>query len=127
MPITYSLATPGLDIVVKITGEIRPEDIIGYMHDLMVDLDNFTGKRALIEVDGLKPKGFNFSSVNALSQQTKLFEPKLNGSRTAICAPSAIAYGLARMYLMIRNPPYAMSVFRERNDALDWLCLDPPP
>ena len=126
MPITYTLDDQDLDILVKITGEVTPQDVIGYMRNLMAEVDHWAGRKALIEIDGLKPKGFRFSSIHALSQQTKLFEPRINGSHTAVVAPSSIAYGLVRMYLMIRNPPYAMSVFNNRHDALEWLTLNSP-
>ena len=121
MPISYSLETSGIDVHVKIAGKVSPQDLIAYMRDLMLEFETLDGKRALIEVVSITPDGFRYASMRDLAAQTKRFEPRLNGSRTAIFAESPIAFGLARMYTLTRNPPYAMSVFREREAALRWL------
>jgi len=121
MPIDYSLTTPDIDIHVMITGVVSPADVGVYMRDLMKDFESLDGTRALIEIDSLKPRGFKYMSMRGLAVETGRFESKLEGSRTAILAASALAFGLARMYVLMRNPPYTMSVFREREPAMQWL------
>ena len=121
MPIEYSLNTPGIDVHTEITGEVSPNDVIAYMQDVMQDFETLEGKKALIEVVSIKPKGFKYISMRGLADETGRFESKLNGSRSAILAVSTLAFGLVRMYILMRNPPYMMSAFREREAALHWL------
>jgi hypothetical protein len=49
------------------------------------------------------------------------------GGRTAVIAPEDLQYGLGRMsetFAEIESTPYRFSVFRSRQDAMQWLASD---
>ena len=51
-------------------------------------------------------------------------EPRIGG-KTAIVAPSDLAFGLARMYEFTSDPaevPFVIRVFRTKDEAMKWLA-----
>ena len=48
-------------------------------------------------------------------------EELLDGTCVAIVAPQPAVFGIARMYQLLRDPPYEVRVFRELAKAEAWL------
>ena len=121
MPITYHTNCDGYDLHVHAQGRVELQDIENYFHDIMARIDSFDGFRTLVHLDDASFHGFSFKQVRSFAALTKTFEARVTASRTAVVAGSALAYGLVRMYISIRNMEYDFAVFRDTDSALGWL------
>ena len=107
---------------VQFSGTITPMDIESYLDEVSTVLENWEGIRALAEFDRtVTLKAFNYNAVLRLAGATKRYQQALGGSITAIVAPGPLVFGLSRMYKALRDPPYALGIFRSREPAIDWL------
>jgi len=61
------------------------------------------------------------SALEALAERRRNASPR-NPVKSAIVAPSALPYGLSRMYqTLAENPKINLQIFTDRNLALQWL------
>ncbi len=121
MPIHYTFDHPEVDLHVTIHGHVDALDVVDYFEDVTTRVDDFGGMAVLLEIGDVSLTGVNYASVRQMSHVTRRQEAALLGSRTAVVAHAPLAYGVVRMYLALRDPPYSFRVFRHRGKALDWL------
>lgn len=122
MPITYQQDNDGLDLHAIFENQITPEDITNYFVQITSELGSFAERRALLEIRKVTFKGFTFDAISKIARVTKAHEPLLEASKTAVVASQPVAYGLARMYIAIRDPKYEFEVFKTREEAIPWLA-----
>lgn len=122
MPITYQRDSEGIDFYVVFEGLITPEDVTNYFVQITGELGSFAERRALLEIRKVTFKHFTFDSISKIAKVTKAHQHLLDASKTAVVASQPVAYGIARMYIAIRDPKYAFEVFRTRADAMPWLA-----
>ena len=112
----------GYDFHALFSGVITPENVRAFYGDISHHFDTWDGKRVLIEfASGAQLNGFNFSEIAALGRLTSDYQQQLGTSATAIVAPGAAIYGIARMYKAVRRPSYLLNIFRSREAAAQWL------
>ena len=73
----------------------------------------------MAELEHLLPK-----DVQSIGKTPRKFTEERKGGRTAIVAPSDLAFGLARMYEFTADPaevPVTIQVFRSVQEADQWL------
>ena len=121
MPITYQIDSEGLDFYAAFEGTITPREVIDYFAQMAAELGAFTNGRALLEVRNVALRQFTFASISRIAAATKRHEDSFGTSKIAVVAPQSVAFGIARMYIAIRDPKYDFSVFRERDAAMAWL------
>ena len=126
MPITVEEDSRGVDLFVTFTGVVTLLDVQEYFTDTIARFEDFAGRRSIIVVDRVTLRGFSLDGFFSLARITSEHEAKLANSRTAVVAGTDLSYGLARMYLGVRNPPYDISVFRSLDKARAWLDAEQP-
>ena len=124
MPITIDADRQGLDLYVVFEGDIAPEDVTAYFQRITAAGTSFAGFRTLIEIRTVRFSGFNFRSIAEFARLTRDQRSLLEGSRTAVVTRGSVAYGLARMYVSIRDPDYDFAIFRDTDAARHWLDAD---
>jgi len=121
MPISYQHDSETVDFYAIFEGVITPEEITDYFLKLTSDLSSFAEARALLEVRKVTFRGFTFDSISKIAATTKAHQHLLESSKTAVVASQAVAYGITRMYIAIRDPKYDFKVFKARDEAMLWL------
>lgn len=121
MAITYQRDSEGVDFHAVFEGSITPEDVTEYFLRVTNELSSFAEGRALLEIQKVTFKDFSFKSISKIAEVTKAHQYLLASSKTAVVASQALAYGLTRMYIAIRDPEYDFHVFRTRDEAIQWL------
>lgn len=124
MSISFRIPDPstGIDLETVFSGTIKPDQLSEYMEQVMSLHDSWQGKRALLTFTGSTSiSGFNYAAINRLATYTRTFNDPLTGSRTAVVAERPLIYGLIRMYIALRDPPYEFQVFRHQDAARRWL------
>lgn len=127
MPITYQRDCDGYDLHVSFHDRVELRDIEDYFNGIMDEVDSFHDFRTLVDVSDAFFRGFSFTHVRRFAGLTQTFEARVKNSKTAVVAGSAVAYGLVRMYISIRNMDYDFAVFRDTEAALQWLRGAPSP
>jgi hypothetical protein len=121
MPITYQQDSESVDFYAVFEGVITPEEITDYFLQLTSEMGSFGEARALLEIRKVTFMGFTFDSISKIAGVTKAHQHLLDSTKTAVVASQAVAYGIVRMYIAIRDPKYEFRVFRARDDAMLWL------
>jgi hypothetical protein len=79
------------------------------------------GMSAIVDFSDVELGDFSAGAVRRLADFTRSLEDRLVGNRVAIVAPQPAVFGLARMYGLMRDPPYEVNVVRESSEAEAWL------
>jgi hypothetical protein len=131
MPIEYRVDHEARRVLADGHGTISAEEIFGYQREAWSRPD-VQGYDELVDMTDVKeivePTPHN---MRALARFSAGMDPPGGGSRFAIVAPQALAYGLGRMYEAFREMPpggtKVVSVFRDRASALAWLAGSDAP
>ena len=80
-------------------------------------------------VDFTKIEGFKISSdgLGMLSQTASSFDKSIGKSKLAIIVKTTLAFGLARMYEILRSlgpKKKEIRVFKDKSSALNWLTTE---
>ena len=121
MPITYRQDSESVEFYAIFEGVLTPEAITDYFLRMTNEIGSFAGARALLEIRKVTFRGFTFDSISKIAGTTKAHQHLLESSKTAVVASQAVAYGIARMYIAIRDPKYDFQVFKDRDEAMLWL------
>jgi hypothetical protein len=126
MPFTFSIDSSERRVYTTVSGPVLDADPIRYLSELLDHPDYRPGFSALVVCRNIRLGAFSSGAVRRLAEFTRETEAEFRGSRVAVAADQLAAYGLARMYHLLRDPPYELQVFRERSGAEAWLS-DPSP
>ena len=121
MPIRFSIDPAKELVLTSVSGSILESDPLDYLASVIAHPDYRPGYRALIECRDVRVGSVTPTAIRRLATFTRDVESQLAGSRVALVAPQAAVFGLLRMYQLLRDPPYALAVFRERSEAEAWL------
>jgi len=127
MPIDYQIPYPatGIDLETRFTGTVVPAETMDYLQRIHKLHSNWEGKRALLDfAPDARASGFGYNTISEIAAVSRRYADAFAGCRVAAVAPRALFFGLLRMYVALRDPPYKIEVFRTREAALDWLLLD---
>lgn len=131
MPITYQIEHDLRLVVAAPHGKLVDSDIFRYQQEVWTRLDT-KGYDELIDMTGVSEIEFiSKNRVAFLADLSASMDPPGLVSKLAIIATTDLHFGLARMYEAYRETTKQgtklVRVFRNRNDAIQWLGLGSKP
>jgi hypothetical protein len=122
MPAFYKIEKENRLVLSTASGTITPSDIFTHQEKLSADPDFDPSFSQLIDVSHITKIEVTTEDIRKLAQGT-LFSPT---SRRAILVSSDAAYGLARMFEMLRESAgeTGIEVFRNLDEALEWILTN---
>jgi hypothetical protein len=118
MPLAYVIHAELRLVVVRAWGVLSTDEVLAVIGALYQDPQFRSDFREL--VDARKVTVLHVSPAGIREIATS--NPYSSAARRAIVVSSEVAFGMARMYEMMRDPsPDEVQVFREYASALEWL------
>ena len=120
MPSAYHIDR-ALNLVISCgTGSIRDEDLVRHARTLRADPLFAPDMRQLVDLRFSSAADLTVPGLREIAQAHTFGA----GSRRAIVASDDLAFGLARMYEMLRDDGQdQVQVFRDLDEAIAWLAL----
>lgn len=115
------LVDPGRSLVLsRAFATVTDADLIAHVRRLRGDPVFRSNMRQLADFRDATKVVVSATGVHELAA----LSPWGHGARRAVVVASDYAYGMARMYQMIREPAHdELEIFRQLDKALDWLGL----
>jgi hypothetical protein len=128
MPIDYDFDALNGILTVRMKGIVGDDDLIGYAEAITRD-DAIDPKHdELIDLRELARPAASTDTLRHVASIFRDHERQPEAVRVAFVAASDAAFGLARMYQAFRaESRTALQVFRDVNEAREWLGLEPEP
>jgi hypothetical protein len=122
MPASYKIDKEQRLVLSSGTGVVTAEDMWAHQRQLSNDKDFDPSFSQLVDLTGVTAIGFTPDDVHGLAERS-IFSPQ---SRRAFVAKRDLLYGLARMFELLREArgKDEIQVFRDRNEALEWLFAE---
>ena len=125
MPVEFEFGGPGRDVDIFIKGAIGLQDLIDHVESLKLHPRFRPQLRVLADCEGADLREFGSVSVQRLVDLMRRESLLEQGSVVAVAAPHPVVFGLVRMFELSRRPPYRLSAFRTRSEAVAWLTQLP--
>ena len=123
MPVEYSIDSGNGVVICRWIGRVTISEIIANAERLRVDPRFDLHYSELMDMSGFTGTNVTSSSLGGVIQKA---DPFSAGSRHAVIAPGKPAFGIARMYQSLRGEDQNFAVFRNDDDARNWLGLTQP-
>ncbi len=123
MPISYRFDKSLNVVFVKGRGKVSREQLVDLATKIVTDPELPPSRDKLIDCHETQPMGI---STSALREVARIFSngDAVRRCRIAMVANQDLAYGLFRMYQILRDEsPSEFRVFRETREAEEWLDL----
>jgi hypothetical protein len=119
MPAFYKIDKERRLVMTTGAGRLSMADALAHQEKLAGDSDFDPGFSQLMDFTHVTQIDLNADDIRVLAQRS-IFSPQ---SRRAFIVPSDSAYGLARMYEILREEAgeHGIGVFRNLDEALDWI------
>lgn len=125
MPLSFEVDPVSLILNLEMTGEFSAAEIEAIQATVQEHAKTTTLKGVLLDVRGATVPGVSSESIQMAARRAQTFEAT-QGLRMAVIADTDLAFGLSRMYELVRNEDGSIRVFRERELAVEWLeAVDP--
>ena len=120
MPARYQIDKERRLVITTGTGPFLMADALDHQERLRKDPDFDPTYSQLMDITAMTLDNIGLEEIRKLAQRW-LFSPQ---SRRAIVVQGEVAYGLARMFEMLRENAgeNGIRVFRDREEALDWVA-----
>jgi len=125
MPVTYEIDAERGVVVVRVYGAVTPQEFAANRVKLQADPEHRPGLMMLVDLRDVESFAMSADEIEGLAQdRTSLFiEP---GTPVAIVATSDEAFGLSRMYQIMRGTGVEdIQVFNTMAEAERWLEVQP--
>ena len=120
MPIEYRIEVPLRTLFTRVFGVFTDADARGLVEDLRSDPDFDSSLNQLFDARGVTSLELSGTCVREIAAVRMLGE----GSRRAFVVGSDVAFGMARMFEMLRDDALdQIRVFKNIEDARAWLGL----
>ncbi|MGD8558771.1 MAG: hypothetical protein PVG89_07195 [Gammaproteobacteria bacterium] len=107
-------------LVTSVAAKVSVQDVLEHIKAIKIDKKANSCVKELIELHG-SGVGFSFPELFTIVEA----DQKRYGDDEryiAIVIESPVSYGLARMFMGLQvNKSYVIRIFRERDDAIEWL------
>ena len=125
MPITYTIRKNEGVVVSRHLGEVSDQELLDTYRQLYNDPDYQPSFNKVVDLRTTKSTGRSPDALRDIAQLIKSrYATTYERAKTAIIAPRDLSFGLARMYQVFsEDTPQETMVFREVQQALDWLHL----
>ena len=126
MPILHSINEELGLVISSWVGEISDADLLPSYKKLYENKIWKPGFNEIVDVRNAQVKSVTSKGLLQLSDLVKSYvKEKGIEFKTAIIAPEDLQFGLSRVYEAISHEsPEKIMVFRDLNDAFDWLDID---
>ena len=125
MPITYTIVPGQKTAYVKGTGKVSIEDIMQEGAKMFAQSEWENGYNLLCDYREVTELDIDMDDVGRIVDQDMKNESVFDKSKCAIVATKDLVYGFTRMWdSLSANIRLTKEVFRDINDAIDWLDLD---
>ncbi|MCG8590482.1 MAG: hypothetical protein MJE66_14425 [Proteobacteria bacterium] len=123
MPIDYRIDAARKVLVAEGHGQIRDEDLLDYARRMFADPGRHLAAHELVDLTRASDDSeITADGIRELAEYWRGRYDLITGGRLAIVANSEVAYGLARMYQLMRDDgPDRIRVFRSLDEAWEWL------
>ena len=124
MPIRFCVDLERRILIAEVDGAVDDDDLLDYGERLARDPEVKYAVHELVDLSGVAlDSAVSAEGVRRLADFWRDREGVLQSTtRVAIVAPNDAAFGMARMYQLIREGgPDEIQVFRERPEAEAWL------
>ena len=119
MKFARSIVAEARIVILKVDGELGDQDLLSLADALEQDPEVAADFSLLIDLSEADGREVTSSGVRALAARALVLSP---ASRRAVVVPSALGFGMARMYeLLSERRGGAARVFRNNSEALRWL------
>jgi hypothetical protein len=124
MPIDYVIDEERKVLVARAHGELCDADLLDYGQRLCDDESIKRANHELVDLTGVLSSSLvSAEGVRELARFWHGEYARLSASKLAIIAPTDLAFGLGRMYQMLRDDgPDHIRIFREGEEAWEWLA-----
>jgi hypothetical protein len=120
MPASYKIDRERRLVTTTGWGVLSLADALVHQEQLLKDPSFDPNFSQLLDVSEVTKFDFGVADVRVLAERG-IFSPH---SRRAFLVTTALAYGYGRMFEMLRDSmgEPGIRVFRDRGEALDWIC-----
>jgi hypothetical protein len=105
-------------VVLKVSGELGDRDLASLADELAKAPDVEAHFSLLIDLREADGRSVTTAGVRGLARLPLVLSQE---SRRAVVVPTALGFGMARMYEMLRHERGATRVFRDYDEALRWV------
>jgi len=120
MPVKNNIVLDQRIIITLMFGRITQDDVTGLYTALIADPKFDPSFDHLVDLSGVEEIAVTSDIVRSLARRELAYHTK---SRCALVAPQDVTFGMARMYISVRDHRREYRVFRERAEAESWLAL----
>lgn len=126
MPISYSIDKNLGAVFTTASGRLTEEELLADKQKLTADPDFSPGLVELSDIRAVTDLAITPEGVARMVMQDEEDADKLGSHKLAIVVSKEVAFGLGRMYeSMTQNNMPNVQIFREMEEARDWLGLPP--
>ena len=125
MPISYTLDKARRQIRTTATGAVTVDEIV--KHFEAVGRDELLSYPELIDARGVTEPYLSGGEVRRAAEKVVAVCGAEKSGARAVLVNSTVTFGLARMFTTFVVPHFHMDVFRDANEAADWLATWSPP
>jgi hypothetical protein len=106
-------------VVLEVSGEFGDEDLLGLADELAAAPGVEPDFSLLVDLRQAHGRNVTSAGVTALAARSLVLSPQ---SRRAVVVPSALGFGMARMYGLLRHEGGGdMRIFRDYDEARRWV------
>lgn len=128
MPASVEIDSEHNRVTLELHGRIGVTESVTVLESIATDGRLRPGPDGIVDTTGVTGLDLAGGDIRALAAVAGRADALWSGGRWAIVAPLDLVYGMARMYQVFRSgAPYAIEVFRSRDEARDWLARAPAP
>jgi len=123
MPIEYAVDEERKVLVARAQGELCDADLLDYAQRLYDDPSIKRAVHELVDLSEVRSDSMiTAEGIRALARFWESLYDWMSGGKLAIVAPTDVAFGLGRMYQMLRDDgPDHIQIFRDPEAAWRWL------
>lgn len=123
MPLHYRVDPDSRILVATGEGVLEESDLLAYTEQIAGDPEAQKARHELVDLRAADPGSpVSSDAVRRVAQFWAQREDSVKGGRVAFVAGSDLAFGLARMYELLRaSQVHEIQVFRDWDEAWAWL------
>ena len=128
MPVRLRVLEKGALLHVVFEGTVTDADLQQLSDELLGASESVPGQRELIDLRGVEAQQVSSDALREMSERFTAADRAPGSVKSAVVASTDFIYGLARMYQTFRSESaLQLQVFREMEEALEFLGLDAEP
>ena len=127
MPFSVEVDGEKMLLISRWEGPVDEPLLRQYVDDAWTDPSR-RGFHELIDFSGVTEVNASFETIQAMAEYSRQYDNPDGVARTALVAPTALIFGLSRMFASLRTSDESenreFAVFESDTEAFDWLVGD---